>query len=156
MMVGKCHFISTAPQIAYAYIADYLRLRPDVAVEVRSLKELARLPELASGAIGGDGGRLEPRSGPKPSGRIGRRPLGAARPGESLIHDDRGRGGDRRRVPRSRCRGRPIPQLYAVGQNGLGGQILWGHGLHIAWAITSGRLVGRQLGRRPSRTETEN
>ncbi len=52
--------------------------------------------------------------------------------------------------------GRPIPQLYAVGQNGLGGQILWGHGLHIAWAITSGRLVGRQLGRRPSRTETES
>jgi hypothetical protein len=42
--------------------------------------------------------------------------------------------------------GRPIPHLYAVGQNGLGGQILWGHGLHIAWAITSGRLVGRQLG----------
>ncbi len=41
--------------------------------------------------------------------------------------------------------GRPIPNLYAVGQNGLGGQILWGHGLHIAWAITSGRLVGRQL-----------
>ena len=33
---------------------------------------------------------------------------------------------------------RPIPGLYAVGQNGLGGQILWSHGLHIAWAMTSG------------------
>jgi fumarate reductase flavoprotein subunit len=41
--------------------------------------------------------------------------------------------------------GRPIPGLYAVGQNGLGGQILWGHGLHIAWAMTSGRLVGQRL-----------
>jgi len=41
--------------------------------------------------------------------------------------------------------GNPISGLYAVGQNGLGGQILWGHGLHIAWAITSGRLVGKQL-----------
>jgi len=43
--------------------------------------------------------------------------------------------------------GEPIPGLYAVGQNGLGGQILWGHGLHIAWAMTSGRLVGRHLAR---------
>jgi hypothetical protein len=25
--------------------------------------------------------------------------------------------------------------------------VLWGHGLHIAWALTSGRLVGRALGR---------
>lgn len=41
--------------------------------------------------------------------------------------------------------GRVVPGLYAVGQTGLGGQILWGHGLHIAWAITSGRLVGKQL-----------
>ena len=36
-----------------------------------------------------------------------------------------------------------IPGLYAVGQNGLGGMVLWGHGLHIAWAMTSGRLAGR-------------
>jgi hypothetical protein len=35
--------------------------------------------------------------------------------------------------------------LYAVGQVGLVGQILWGHGLHIAWAMTSGRLVGNVL-----------
>ena len=39
---------------------------------------------------------------------------------------------------------KPIEGLYAVGQNGLGGQVLWSHGLHIAWAITSGRLVGQQ------------
>jgi fumarate reductase flavoprotein subunit len=40
---------------------------------------------------------------------------------------------------------RPIEGLYAVGSNGMGGMILWGHGLHIAWAITSGRMVGRLL-----------
>jgi fumarate reductase flavoprotein subunit len=40
------HFVSTAPQIAYAYIADYLRLRPDVAVEARTLTELARCRNL--------------------------------------------------------------------------------------------------------------
>ena len=32
--------------------------------------------------------------------------------------------------------------LYAVGQNGLSGMVLWSHGLHIAWAMTSGRLAG--------------
>ncbi|MFH1922471.1 MAG: FAD-dependent oxidoreductase, partial [Planctomycetota bacterium] len=31
------HFISTAPKIAYAYVADYLRLRPDVAARANSL-----------------------------------------------------------------------------------------------------------------------
>jgi succinate dehydrogenase/fumarate reductase flavoprotein subunit len=42
---------------------------------------------------------------------------------------------------------RPIPGLFAAGQNGLGGMVLWGHGLHIGWALTSGRLVGEALGR---------
>ena len=42
--------------------------------------------------------------------------------------------------------GNSIAGLYAVGCNGLGGQILFGHGLHIAWAMTSGRLVGAVLG----------
>jgi fumarate reductase flavoprotein subunit len=35
------HYISTAPRIAYAYAADYLRLRPDVAISAASLEELA-------------------------------------------------------------------------------------------------------------------
>jgi fumarate reductase flavoprotein subunit len=43
--------------------------------------------------------------------------------------------------------GTPIPGLYAVGQNGLGGMILWGHGLHIAWALTSGRMAGQIVAR---------
>jgi len=41
--------------------------------------------------------------------------------------------------------GKPIAGLYAVGQNGLSGMVLWGHGLHIAWAMTSGRLAGTAL-----------
>ena len=41
----------------------------------------------------------------------------------------------------------PIDGLYAVAQNGLSGMILWSHGLHIAWAMTSGRLAGESLAR---------
>jgi fumarate reductase flavoprotein subunit len=39
----------------------------------------------------------------------------------------------------------PIPGLYAAGQAGLGGMVLWSHGLHIAWAMTSGRLAGIEV-----------
>jgi hypothetical protein len=48
-----------------------------------------------------------------------------------------------RRLHALDAQGRSIPGLYVVGQNGLGGMVLWGHGLHIAWAMTSGRLAGR-------------
>ena len=41
--------------------------------------------------------------------------------------------------------GQAIPGLRCVGQNGLGGMILWGHGRHIAWAMTSGRLAGEAV-----------
>jgi succinate dehydrogenase/fumarate reductase flavoprotein subunit len=37
----------------------------------------------------------------------------------------------------------PIPGLYAAGSCGQGGVILEGHGHHLAWAFTSGRLAGR-------------
>lgn len=48
--------------------------------------------------------------------------------------------------------GQPIPGLYAAGQNGLGGLILWGDGLHLAWALTSGRLAGNSILRIPGHT----
>ena len=41
--------------------------------------------------------------------------------------------------------GAPIPGLFAAGQNGLSGMVLFGHGLHIAWAMTSGRLAGQAI-----------
>lgn len=44
--------------------------------------------------------------------------------------------------------GQPIEGLHAIGSNGLSGMILWGYGLHIAWAITSGHMVGKLLGAR--------
>jgi predicted oxidoreductase len=38
---------------------------------------------------------------------------------------------------------RPIPGLYAAGSVGQGGMLLDGHGHHIGWAFTSGRIAGR-------------
>ncbi|MFS8085437.1 MAG: FAD-binding protein, partial [Acidobacteriota bacterium] len=39
--------------------------------------------------------------------------------------------------------GQPIPGLYAAGSAGQGGLLLEGHGHHLGWAFTSGRLAGQ-------------
>jgi fumarate reductase flavoprotein subunit len=139
------HFISTAPKIAYAYVQDYLKLRPDVAVSDSRLEQVAAARQIPAEALARavataneerQGGELPTLSGQRWA------LLGPAKAyfttTEGGVAIDEGfRALDADDVP--------IAGLYAVGQNGLGGQILWGHGLHIAWAMTSGRLVGRQL-----------
>jgi fumarate reductase flavoprotein subunit len=39
-------------------------------------------------------------------------------------------------------KGSVLTGLYAVGCMGQGGMLLRGHGLHLAWAFTSGRVAG--------------
>ena len=42
----------------------------------------------------------------------------------------------------------PIPGLFAAGFIGMCGMLLEGHGHHIGWAFTSGRLAGRHAAHR--------
>jgi fumarate reductase flavoprotein subunit len=135
------HFISTAPEIAYAYVDDYLRLRPDVAVEGDCWEQVAarrRLPERLT---------LNPGTCPPPR----RESLGGRcvllGPVKAYFTTTEGGAAIDRKFRVLDERGQPIRGLYAIGQTGLGGQVLWGHGLHIAWAMTSGRLVGNELAR---------
>jgi len=135
------HFISTAPRIAYAYVADYRRLRPDVTVRGESLAEVARARGLPIAAVEATVAEYN-RTAERPLERGPWVLLGPAKAYFTTTEggvaiDDHLRALDERGVV--------IPGLYAVGQNGLGGQVLWGHGLHIGWAITSGRLVGKFL-----------
>ena len=37
----------------------------------------------------------------------------------------------------------PVAGLWAAGSAGQGGLMLKGHGHHIGWAFTSGRIAGR-------------
>jgi succinate dehydrogenase/fumarate reductase flavoprotein subunit len=139
------HFVSTAPKIAYAYVQDYLRLRPDVAVS-GTLEEVARRRGLSEKRVRqsvdevnverGDTGVLAHLRG-KRWVLLG--------PAKSYFTTTEGGVAIDEQFRALSRQGEPIDGLYAIGQNGLGGQILWGHGLHIAWAMTSGRLVGRQL-----------
>ena len=149
------HFVSTAPEIAYAYVEDYLRLRPDIAVAGPSLAHVARargLPPRALEATVADYGASFGGAAPTGAPRTGGRPLSGTRwllLGPLKAYFTNTEGG----VAIDRClrvldvSGQPIPGLYAAGQTGLGGMVLWAHGLHIAWALTSGRLVGSALGR---------
>lgn len=143
------NFISTAPKIAYAYVADYVRLRPDIAAEATSLDSLARLRDLPPDAL-----RRTVSEVNAERNTFGRSPLEGERwcllgPAKPYFTTTEGGAAINQQFQTLNENGDPIPGLYAVGQTGLGGQILWGHGLHIAWAMTSGRLVGKLLGQSP-------
>lgn len=139
------NFISTAPKIAYAYVADYLRLRPDIAAQSANLETVAQRhaipPDSLRRTIAETNGERAANNRP-PFGGQQWTLLG---PAKAYFTTTEGGAAINQQFQALNDTGQPIPGLYAVGQTGLGGQILWGHGLHIAWAMTSGRLAGRQL-----------
>jgi succinate dehydrogenase/fumarate reductase flavoprotein subunit len=127
------NFVSTAPGIAYAYIPDYRRNRPDVYTQAATLGELAQKlgmpPEsLAAGTISFAG-----QPGPFVA-------LGPVRP--VFVHSEGGLAVD----TEHRVLGpgdAPLPGLYAAGSTGQGGLLLKGHGHHLGWSFVSGRRAGR-------------
>jgi fumarate reductase flavoprotein subunit len=126
------YFISTAPGIAYAYFADYARGRPDLVHEGDAVTLAA--------ALGLDRRRLERSIAGAP--RPLRPPFHALGPARSMLTVTEGG-----LAVDERCRvldgaGRPIAGLFAAGGVGQGGLQLFGHGLHLAWAMTSGRIAG--------------
>jgi len=130
------HFISTAPGIAYAYIPDYRRNRPDVYTEAATLAALARKLGMDATALARSAlaGAVRP---------LGAGPYVALGPVRSVfVHSE---GGllvdDQHRV--LGAEGQPLPGLYAAGSTGQGGLLLKGHGHHLAWAFVSGRRAGR-------------
>jgi len=145
------YFISTAPGVAYAYLDDYRRSRPDMYSTAPTVEALAR-------KIGADPAALaravkERNASPEVS-RDHRFPpllkapfyaLGPVRNCADIT--DGGLAIDTEfRVLRADKR--PIEGLYAVGSAGQGGVILEGHGHHLGWAFTSGRLAGRLVAHR--------
>lgn len=141
------HYVSTAPGFAYAFVSDYRRTRKDIFHEAATLEALAA-------KIGASPGTLKKTvddynaSLASPAKAAGREPLdsgpfvamGPVR--HYLNFSDSGVAVDTRlRVlgPRDE----PVPGLFAAGFIGMGGMLLEGHGHHIGWAFTSGRLAGR-------------
>jgi len=148
------HFISTAPDIAYAYVRDYQRLRPDITRTGLNPADVARrggLPGAQVQETVAAFNRYVEGEVPDAFGRSGdQHPLASGPfvllgPLKAYFTTTEGGAAINEDLQVLDDHGRIIPGLYAVGQNGLGGMVLWGHGLHIAWAMTSGRLAGRKI-----------
>ncbi len=150
------YYISTAPEIAYGYVADYRRMRPDITVVAPGLQRLAKLRGLSVDRLQAaveTFNRYAAGQAEDPFGRTGDdKPLEQGQwmllgPAKAYFSTAEGGVSINTSFQVLGADGQPIEGLYAVGSTGLSGMILWGHGLHIAWAITSGRLLGELLGR---------
>ena len=136
------NFISTAPGIAYAYLADYKRNRKDITFEAPTLAELAA-------KLGVPPARLveavDAHNATVPAGlpRLDTPPYTALGPAKSCITATDGGARISTRMEVLDAAGAPIAGLYAAGSNGQGGLLVEGHGHHLGWAFTSGRIAGR-------------
>ncbi len=126
------HHISTAPGIAFAYFRDYVRARPDLVHMAQDTAGLAASLDMPAEAIARSVASTTRLSSPY---------VALAPVLGMLVTTEGGLSIDQRfRVLRRD--GTPIDGLFAAGSVGQGGLVLAGHGFHIAWAMTSGRLAG--------------
>ncbi|NBP72396.1 MAG: FAD-binding protein [Alphaproteobacteria bacterium] len=133
-------FVATAPGVAYAYFDDFRKTRPDLYFKADSIEALA-------GKLGMDPSTLKESLNAHNAGDIpaplATPPFHALGPAKSyIVLTDGGLAVD----TELRLLGhedRPIPGLWAAGSAGQGGLMLKGHGHHIGWAFTSGRIAGR-------------
>jgi fumarate reductase flavoprotein subunit len=129
-------FVSTAPGIAYAYIPDYRKNRPDVYTQAPTIDALARKLGMSPVALAQSVASASVRplnEGPFIA-------LGPVRP--VFVHSEGGLAVDSQHRVLGGS-GHPLPGLYAAGSTGQGGLLLKGHGHHLAWAFVSGRRAGR-------------
>jgi len=145
------NYISTAPGIAYAYFDDYRALRKDIMYTGHTVFQIAeklsmdrvtltetinRYNHFVASGKDDDFGRKEFGKGFHEGPFYVLGPLmGCFSTVEGGLSVD------------SECHvltteGKIIPRLYAAGSVGQGGLILPGHGLHIVWALVSGRIAG--------------
>jgi succinate dehydrogenase/fumarate reductase flavoprotein subunit len=143
------NYISTAPSVGYAYLADYRRTRPDIFHRADTLAALAArigLPEAeftrtieaynAGGAPAGVAAR-----GDRPT--VSNPPFYALGPAKAYVIFTNGGLKVTQRLEVVDGKGNVVPGLFAAGSNGQGGMLLEGHGHHLGWAFVSGRLAGR-------------
>lgn len=139
------NYISTAPGVGYAYLSDYEKCRKDIFFKAQSLKALASRLGVNEAALAASVSAYNEALENADSSRapIRKPPFYALGPAKSWIVF--GEGGLRvnERLQVLRRDGAPIPGLFAAGSAGQGGVLLEGHGHHLGWAFTSGRLAGR-------------
>lgn len=141
------YYISTAPGVAFAYLDDYRRNRPDVYKRADSLPALARLLGMPAEALTATVETYNREVAGKSAGRrapIGAGPYHALGPIMNLMGFTDGGLAINTRLEVLDANDQPIPGLLAAGSAGQGGLLLLGHGHHLGWGFTSGRLAGRR------------
>ena len=143
------HFLSTAPGVAYAYMQDYRRHRRDIYAEAADLSALATMLGMEAAQLG-DAVRehnaiisTSPVAQSANACPILVAPFVALGPVRAwILFTNSGlKVSPSMQVLRSDSS--VIHGLYAAGSSGQGGLLLAGHGHHLAWAFTSGRIAGR-------------
>ncbi|MBI4191441.1 MAG: FAD-binding protein [Betaproteobacteria bacterium] len=137
------NYISTAPGIAYAYIDDYRRNRKDIFHSASSLEALADRLGMSRSALSASLATARAARGGIDTGPDASGAWYALGPVKSYIVLTDGGLAVNERLQVLDAADRPIDGLYAAGSAGQGGVLLQGHGHHIGWAFTSGRLAGR-------------
>src|SRR5207237_7344395 len=119
------HFVSTAPGVAYAYVDDYRRNRPDIFTSATTLDALADKLDMATGALAATVATANASAGNKPKFDAG--PYVALGPVRAVfVHAEGGLAVDlQHRV--LGAGDAAIPGLYAAGSTGQGGLLLRGH-----------------------------
>ena len=133
------HFIATAPGVSYAYLDDFRKTRRDIFHKAETVSELANSLNLSRDELENS---IESHN---QSGdiKILKPPFYALGPAKSyVVLTDGGLAVDNEHRLLGE-KNTPIPGIFAAGSAGQGGLMLKGHGHHIGWAFTSGRLAGR-------------
>lgn len=142
-------YVSTAPGISYAYLADYRRSRKDIYRSGGTVEALAVAMGVPSQTLERT---IETYNA---SGRGSRPPIDtgpyyALGPLKSYcVFADGGLAVDERLAVLGPD-GAAIDALYACGSAGQGGLLLEGHGHHLGWAFVSGRIAGRNAADHPA------
>jgi len=145
------YFVSTAPGVAYAYLADYRRSRRDIFYKANTIAELARKMGLPASTLEktvrmhneGNHPYDAKSNGKRWRQKLSEGPFYALGPVRSVVNITDGGLAINRHMQVLDGNDNPIPGVYAAGSAGQGGLLLEGHGHHIGWAFTSGRIAGR-------------
>lgn len=132
------YFISTAPAVSYAFFQDYQKARPDLVSEAATAHELAT-------QIGADPQRLAEAVKSADPALTGQ--LYSLGPVRAMLTVTEGGIATSARLEVLDTAGAVIQGLYAAGGAGQGGMHLGGHGMHIGWALTSGRVAAESCAR---------
>ncbi|MGW1402954.1 FAD-dependent oxidoreductase [Streptomyces sp. NPDC002405] len=154
--------VSTFPGVAYAYVQDYRRYRPDVYHRAETVEELATGIGVDPAALRATIDQWNRQAVAGEDSEFGRENLGegitdgpfyALGPMQAYVTLADGGLAVDTELRVTDADGEPIPGLWAAGSTGQGGLQLLNHGLHIGWAMISGRLAGRHVAQAQNRLD---